>query len=106
MYAAQWEACMQALAAATQAEVNDMWAGLGYYRRARYLLEGAQYVQNKLAGQMPLATAELQKIPGGTAAPDVCMQMFSHHSSCVLPASLAAFMCVQYVALHHKHTSY
>lgn len=55
---------LQDLAVATQEEVNDMWAGLGYYRRARYLLEGAQYVQNTLSGQMPLTAAELQKIPG------------------------------------------
>ena len=58
--------CVQELAAASQDEVNDMWAGLGYYRRARYLLEGAQYVQNKLGGQIPVTAAELQKIPGLT----------------------------------------
>lgn len=34
-----------------------MWAGLGYYRRARYLLEGAQYVVGKLEGRFP-ETAE------------------------------------------------
>ena len=36
---------LAALAAATQEEVNQLWSGLGYYRRARYLLEGAQYIQ-------------------------------------------------------------
>jgi hypothetical protein len=35
---------LAALAAASQEEVNTAWAGLGYYRRARYLLEGARYV--------------------------------------------------------------
>uniref|UniRef100_A0A0E0RF60 Adenine DNA glycosylase n=1 Tax=Oryza rufipogon TaxID=4529 RepID=A0A0E0RF60_ORYRU len=30
---------VDSLAAATQEEVNEMWAGLGYYRRARFLLE-------------------------------------------------------------------
>lgn len=34
-----------------------MWAGLGYYRRARYLLEGAQYVVNKLDGAFPETAA-------------------------------------------------
>ena len=34
------------LATATQEQVNEVWAGLGYYRRARFLLEGAKYVVN------------------------------------------------------------
>ncbi len=54
----------QALAKATVEEVNEMWAGLGYYRRARYLLDGAVYVQTKLGGKFPTTSKELQKIPG------------------------------------------
>ena len=41
-----------------------MWAGLGYYRRARFLLQGARHVQEHLGGQFPLTSAELQKLPG------------------------------------------
>lgn len=52
------------LAGATQDEVNDMWAGLGYYRRARFLLEGAKYVVHDLNGTFPRTAHELQKIPG------------------------------------------
>jgi len=59
---------VQGLANATQEEVNDMWAGLGYYRRARLLLEGAQHIQTVLSGQMPLTATELQKIPGKVRA--------------------------------------
>ena len=55
---------VQDLAAATQDEVNDMWAGLGYYRRARLLLAGAQHIQSEMSGQMPLTAQELLKIPG------------------------------------------
>lgn len=55
---------VEALAAATQDEVNDAWAGLGYYRRARYLLDGAKYVVDKLEGNFPKTSKELQKIPG------------------------------------------
>jgi A/G-specific adenine glycosylase len=54
----------QALAGANQEEVNSMWAGLGYYRRARYLLEGAQYVMEHHGGVFPKTSKELQKIPG------------------------------------------
>lgn len=52
------------LAAATQEEVNDMWAGLGYYRRARYLLDGAKYIVDTLGGTFPRRAEELKKIPG------------------------------------------
>jgi len=51
-------------ATATQEEVNDMWAGLGYYRRAKYLLDGAKYVMEKLGGTFPKNADELKKIPG------------------------------------------
>lgn len=52
------------LAQATQEEVNELWAGLGYYRRARFLLEGAKYVAKDLDGRFPRTAKELQKIPG------------------------------------------
>lgn len=51
-------------AQADMEEVNEMWAGLGYYRRARYLLEGAKYVAGDLNGVFPTTSTELQKIPG------------------------------------------
>ena len=41
---ARWPT-VQSLAAASQEQVNDAWAGLGYYRRAKFLLEGARYVR-------------------------------------------------------------
>eukprot|EP00884_Botryococcus_braunii_P007159 jgi/Botrbrau1/16444/Bobra.0142s0040.1 len=55
---------VEALSKASVEEVNEMWAGLGYYRRARYLLDGAKHVQDKLGGLFPLTSLELQKIPG------------------------------------------
>ena len=45
-------------------EVNELWAGLGYYRRARYLLQGAKFVVEKLRGRFPRDLAALQTIPG------------------------------------------
>ncbi len=41
-----------------------MWAGLGYYRRARYLLQGARHVCDSLGGVFPTTSAALQTIPG------------------------------------------
>lgn len=55
---------VHALSKASQEEVNEMWAGLGYYRRARFLLEGAKYVSNELNGKFPKTANELKKIPG------------------------------------------
>lgn len=40
-------------------------AGLGYYRRARYLLEGAKYIVGQCGGSFPTTAKELQGIPGG-----------------------------------------
>ena len=45
-------------------KVNAAWAGLGYYRRARYLLEGARHVMREHGGEFPRTSKELQQIPG------------------------------------------
>ena len=45
-------------------KVNELWAGLGYYRRAKYLHSGAQHVVTELGGSFPTSSVELQKIPG------------------------------------------
>lgn len=39
-----------------------MWAGLGYYSRAKRLLEGAMHVVDKLDGQLPRSAAELEQV--------------------------------------------
>ncbi|XP_059626324.1 adenine DNA glycosylase [Cornus florida] len=51
------------LARASLEEVNEMWAGLGYYRRARFLLEGAKKIVEK-GGGFPKTASALRKIPG------------------------------------------
>jgi A/G-specific adenine glycosylase len=35
---------VESLASASLEEVNEMWSGLGYYRRAKMLHEGAQFL--------------------------------------------------------------
>jgi len=52
------------LAAATEDEVNAHWAGLGFYRRARYLHQGAKYVVQELDGELPTTPQGLSKIAG------------------------------------------
>ena len=65
-----WKAWMKrwpevsSLAAATEDEVREAWAGLGYYRRAAFLLKGARYVSEELDGNFPRDEEGLKKIPG------------------------------------------
>ncbi|KAL6839805.1 hypothetical protein ACP4OV_030493 [Aristida adscensionis] len=58
---ARWPT-VRSLAAATQEEVNEMWAGLGYYRRARFLLEGAKQIVQK--GEFPRTASALREVRG------------------------------------------
>ena len=55
---------VQALAAADESEVLALWSGLGYYRRARMLLQGAQFVERELHGKLPHTAEELRRLPG------------------------------------------
>ncbi|KAJ6680658.1 ADENINE DNA GLYCOSYLASE [Salix purpurea] len=50
------------LAQASLEEVNEMWAGLGYYRRARFLLEGARMIVAGGDG-FPKIVSSLLKVP-------------------------------------------
>ena len=54
----------QALAQATEEQVNARWAGLGFYRRARLLHAAAKHVTEHYDGQLPQTVAELERIPG------------------------------------------
>ncbi|KAK6923292.1 MutY, C-terminal [Dillenia turbinata] len=51
------------LSSASLEEVNEMWAGLGYYRRARFLLEGAKFIVKEANG-FPKNVSALRKVPG------------------------------------------
>ena len=53
---------LAALAAASDDDVTASWSGLGYYRRARMLRDGARAVVAR--GSMPRAVEELNEIPG------------------------------------------
>ena len=53
-----------ALASASHDDVAAAWSGLGYYRRARMLRDGAAAVQERFGGALPREVAELMTIPG------------------------------------------
>ncbi|GJQ12596.1 hypothetical protein GpartN1_g4387.t1 [Galdieria partita] len=52
------------LAASSLERVNEIWAGLGYYRRAKLLYEGAKTIMSCFDGQVPEDIRLLQSIPG------------------------------------------
>jgi A/G-specific adenine glycosylase len=52
------------LAAAPQATVMELWAGLGYYARARNLHACAQQVVEKWGGRFPPTAKDIETLPG------------------------------------------
>ena len=55
-----------ALAEAPQDDVLALWAGLGYYSRARNLHACAQQVMERHGGAFPRTVEELSALPGMT----------------------------------------
>ena len=55
---------IDALAAASDDAVTAAWSGLGYYRRARMLRDGAIAVKERFHGHLPSDVDQLQEIPG------------------------------------------
>jgi A/G-specific adenine glycosylase len=53
-----------ALARASVHDVTAAWSGLGYYRRARMLRDGARDVMTRFGGTIPKAVEELMSIAG------------------------------------------
>ena len=53
-----------ALADARVDDVLGLWAGLGYYARARHMHEAAQIVRDRHSGELPLDRALLEALPG------------------------------------------
>lgn len=55
---------LRALAEAEESDVLALWSGLGYYRRARMLHRGAQFVLREWRGKLPRTAVELRTLPG------------------------------------------
>ena len=53
-----------ALSKASLDEVNQVWAGLGYYSRGRRLWECAQIIESEHNGVVPKTVSALSKLPG------------------------------------------
>jgi A/G-specific adenine glycosylase len=55
---------VEALAQADEQQVMAMWAGLGYYRRARQLHAAAKQIVADHAGHFPAELSAIQQLPG------------------------------------------
>jgi A/G-specific adenine glycosylase len=65
-----------ALAAAPQDAVMQLWAGLGYYSRARNLHRAAQMVVAEFGGSFPQTAEQLQRLPGVGASTAAAIAAF------------------------------
>ena len=52
------------LSKTTQFKVNKLWQGLGYYRRAKFLLKSAKVIKKKFKSKLPKNYDELIQLPG------------------------------------------
>ena len=55
---------VRTLARASEAEVLKLWAGLGYYRRARNLHAAARLIEGELGGRFPRTLEGIRALPG------------------------------------------
>jgi A/G-specific adenine glycosylase len=55
---------VQVLAAAPLTRVLRLWAGLGYYSRARHLHRAARLIASERGGRFPATAAQWQELPG------------------------------------------
>lgn len=69
---------VQALASASSDEVMALWAGLGYYSRARNLHRCAQIVVEQHGGRFPDSALGLQSLPGIGASTAAAIAAFCH----------------------------
>lgn len=82
------------LADASEQEVLRLWAGLGYYRRARQLHAAAQLVAQKLGGKLPTTTEELMALPGIGRYTAGAIASFAHDQKApILEANTLRLFC-------------
>lgn len=74
---------IDALAAASTADVLALWQGLGYNRRALALKKAAEHVSEHHKGILPKQTEDLLKLPGIGPATAAGIRAFAHNEPAV-----------------------
>jgi len=89
-----------ALAAAPIEEVVELWAGLGYYRRARNLHAAARQVVDGHGGRFPDGLEALQALPGvGRSTAGAILSIAFDTPAPILDGNVRRVLC-RLVALH------
>ncbi|WP_020674799.1 A/G-specific adenine glycosylase [Geopsychrobacter electrodiphilus] len=84
---------LEALAAAPLEEVIDLWAGLGYYARARNLHATAQKLIAQ-GGHFPVSVAELMQLPGiGRSTAGAISALAFDQPAPILDANVRRILC-------------
>jgi len=93
---------VQTLAAAPLDEVLALWAGLGYYSRARNLHAAAKYVVAHFAGAFPKTVAEMIELPGiGRSTAGAILSLGSDLRAPILDGNVKRVLCrVAGISLH------
>lgn len=82
------------LAQASIDDVTALWAGLGYYSRARNLHHAAQQIMNELNGVFPQQREEIQKLKGigRSTAAAICAFAFQQRET-ILDGNVKRVLC-------------
>lgn len=85
---------VQTLAAASQDEVLSLWAGLGYYSRARNLHKAAQQVVEQFGGTFPSERKDLETLcgVGRSTAAAICAFAFNRRET-ILDGNVKRVLC-------------
>lgn len=82
------------LAAAPLERVIDLWAGLGYYARARNLHAAARMVVEEFAGAFPQTVEDLQRLPGvGRSTAGAITALASERRAPILDGNVRRILC-------------
>ncbi|MDO5073621.1 MAG: A/G-specific adenine glycosylase [Neisseria animaloris] len=85
---------VEELAAAPQDDVLSLWAGLGYYSRARNLHKAAQQVVNDFGGIFPQQRSELEKLCGVGRSTAAAIAAFAfHRRETILDGNVKRVLC-------------
>lgn len=88
------------LAAAQESEVMQLWAGLGYYSRARNLHACAKQVMQRFHGVFPKEVPELESLPGiGRSTAGAIASLAYGQSVSILDGNVKRVFC-RYFAVH------
>ena len=82
------------LADAQEDEVMEHWSGLGYYRRAKFIMQSAKIVVEKYHSRFPMKVEDLMTLPGigRSTAGAICALAFKNPAP-ILYANVVRVFC-------------